>query len=104
MDLTGAPELRPYQTLRMKERARIMAVAELGGMSEPPVEGQPVKQPTLTETFALLAEMDDAMEFVAVDKAQYVEWLTSDKGGEQGLTALFSRYAQQVGKSSSSAT
>lgn len=98
VDLSAAPKLRPYNTLRMKDRARVLGVLDgeyLDG------EGKP-RTPTSTEAFALMGDMDEVLEWAAVDSAAYVEWAIGD-GAEYRIQALFMDYAAQVEKSMRSA-
>lgn len=100
VDLSSAPKLRPYNTLRMKERARVLGLLDDRYVDE---AGKP-RPPTSVEAFELMGEMDEVLEWAALEseKGAYLEWATGD-GAEYRIQALFMSYAEQVEKSMRSA-
>lgn len=98
VDLSGAPVLRPPATLRPREKGPIVA---LGQKIQTMELGEDVRIDVAMES---IAEIDEAMEKIAVNSDAYVAWVRDPNVTEEHIVALFARYVNDLGDSQRSAT
>lgn len=106
VDLAGAPALRPVGTYRMRERAKLFQEVQRISDAFNGDEDEKGDELDLSK-LDLVADIDEFLESAAVHPEIYAEWATEDGGGpdvEQRITALFSRFASDLGKSGGSAS
>ena len=100
--LAGLPELIAPTKLRLRQRNKIMAMANrLSALTD--ADGQiniEVGDPSFTELLDVLADVDDFAEAIAVDSSAYIEW--SHTASYEQFGALLTRYASAVGESAAS--
>lgn len=84
----GAPQMRPFRTLRVRDRTRLLGFFDraTGGV----VSGGEGK----IDATEMLDAMLDAVEFLAVDKDQMTAWLDSPDGDISGGVNLFRWYVE----------
>ena len=98
VDLSSAPPLRPPPTLRPREKMPLMA---LGNKIQTMSFGDDVRIDVQMEA---IAEIDEAMEKVAVSSDAYIAWVRQPATSEEHIVALFARYVNELGDSQRSAT
>lgn len=110
-DLSGAPALRPPKTFRMRERValwkRVLAMSDRLQALGADESGEVALSGDNPEALDVIAEIDELLEEYAVSPEAYAAWATEEGGGpdlEGRVTALFGRYAEQLGESAPSTT
>ena len=93
-DLTGAPTIRSYLSLRPRLRRPIVALLD---------EMEGFEDRTLAEQYDLIADLDEALEKMSVDPVAYAAWAVGEDA-ENRILALFNAWAEdsQLGEASSS--
>lgn len=111
-DITRHPVLRPVGTFRMRERVELLAaVQDLGSRFNASADQDAEagdEQDVDVSRLMVLADIDELLERrCTVHPEEYATWATTDGGGpnvEGRVIALFSKVAEDLGKSMGSAS